>query len=672
MARWGGLAAALVVGVPLSLLVLVNVGPVGPVLGRWVGRQLSQRVGVPIHCARVHLSRRGVALTGVRASIFSGIQVTLDRLTLEPDLEFFQETGSRWRRVAASNLVVSLGGEEGEGEGGANGATPGGTGDWAGRVVRFSDRLAALGVEELTLDRASACVRGGDRCWPLIVSDSRVVQRGGSGAGWRLEAVVSSPGFGEETQVEGVFDPEAPELRLSIAGPGISLEGFRDGTGGMGWEAPAWLAHVDTFPRVGGRCTVVVRPRQGEAEVSGNLQVTGTVLDYPWLASVPVGPIDLVQRVDLAVSWNPWVVRIERWEGWVNGAAYSVRGRIEMEAEQRPFSFQVVLDDLPYQDLLDAIPADVVPRLTGVRLGGSLDLEIDLSGDLERLEDLSVSWTGDWSRLWLSHPSDVLQGEPPLEGHVFVPESSAGVVQRMVLGPGSPRWVGLEDVPHYLVDALLVSEDISFYRHHGVDTQGLAEAIRENLKAGRAVRGGSTITQQLAKNLFLTRERTLARKVQEAVLAWQLEELLGKDKILEYYLNIIEWGPGIYGVERASMHYFNKSAAELTLREAAYLCTIIPAPVRAYTYYRRGHLSPRWRRNVDELLRRMWRFGYIDDQAFERGIADTVRFWHPPGFDGGPGGKNGRRLAQPAHPFQAGVGRESARERSGPRGPMFD
>jgi penicillin-binding protein 1A len=140
--------------------------------------------------------------------------------------------------------------------------------------------------------------------------------------------------------------------------------------------------------------------------------------------------------------------------------------------------------------------------------------------------------------------------------------------------------IDVSELPPHLIYAVMAIEDRRFYQHFGVDPIGLARAVVRNAAEGRVVQGGSTITQQLAKNLFLSRERTFKRKVQEAILALWLEARMSKDEILSAYLNRVYLGAGTYGVEAAAQAYFNKSAREVTLRESAILAGLLKAPSR--------------------------------------------------------------------------------------------
>ena len=141
-------------------------------------------------------------------------------------------------------------------------------------------------------------------------------------------------------------------------------------------------------------------------------------------------------------------------------------------------------------------------------------------------------------------------------------------------------WTPLNRISPHLQRAVIVAEDASFFVHEGFDWDGIRDAALYNLEAGEMKRGGSTITQQLAKNLYLSSERSLFRKAREALITRSLEHHLPKKRILELYLNVAEWGHGVYGAEAAARHHFDKSADELTEEEAAWLAAILPSPHR--------------------------------------------------------------------------------------------
>jgi monofunctional biosynthetic peptidoglycan transglycosylase len=142
------------------------------------------------------------------------------------------------------------------------------------------------------------------------------------------------------------------------------------------------------------------------------------------------------------------------------------------------------------------------------------------------------------------------------------------------------RWVPLAAISPYAVKAVIIAEDDKFWAHEGFDFDAIQKAVEKDLKKKQFKAGGSTISQQLAKNLYLTPAKNPIRKLKEALLTWRLERNLTKRRIIELYLNVAEWGDGIFGIEAAARHYFGKSAESLTPREAAQLAVALPNPLR--------------------------------------------------------------------------------------------
>lgn len=173
------------------------------------------------------------------------------------------------------------------------------------------------------------------------------------------------------------------------------------------------------------------------------------------------------------------------------------------------------------------------------------------------------------------------------------------------------QWVNLSQVAREAYGAILVSEDWAFYQHRGFDANQIKEAIKEDWEAGSFVRGASTITQQVVKNVFLERDKNLWRKVKELVLAIRVEEKVGKKKILETYLNIAEWGEGIFGIGRASEFYFAKPPSLLTAREGAFLAMLLPSPKRYSQSFRDKKLTSYARKTIRSIMKKMVQAGYL-------------------------------------------------------------
>lgn len=164
-------------------------------------------------------------------------------------------------------------------------------------------------------------------------------------------------------------------------------------------------------------------------------------------------------------------------------------------------------------------------------------------------------------------------------------------------------WVPYERISKNLVRAVLAGEDNRFFDHSGFDWEEIQKAIEEDWEEKRFVRGASTITQQLAKNLFLSTSKNPIRKLHEAILTIELEAILSKRRILEIYLNVIEWGDGIYGAEAAARYYFNTSAASLSAEQAAFLSAIIPNPRETYNPAKHPRRVERRRNRILRLMR---------------------------------------------------------------------
>jgi hypothetical protein len=186
---------------------------------------------------------------------------------------------------------------------------------------------------------------------------------------------------------------------------------------------------------------------------------------------------------------------------------------------------------------------------------------------------------------------------------VHYPYENGRATRPIIVGPSNPDFTPVDQISPFLKKCVLTTEDPSFFYHRGFVTEAFRQSIVKNIRTGKFKRGASTISMQLIKNVFLTREKTMARKLEEILLVYILENnyLVSKDRMFEVYLNIIEWGPNVYGIGEASRFYFRKHPSQLTLSECLYLATIIPRP--------KGFM---WRFNKDgsakEYLEKTYRF----------------------------------------------------------------
>jgi monofunctional biosynthetic peptidoglycan transglycosylase len=165
--------------------------------------------------------------------------------------------------------------------------------------------------------------------------------------------------------------------------------------------------------------------------------------------------------------------------------------------------------------------------------------------------------------------------------------------------------------------AIIISEDGSFYSHNGFDWYEMRQSAEKNLASQGFRRGGSTITQQLAKNVFLNGEKSLFRKIKEAYLTWRLEKILSKDQILEKYLNVVELGPGIFGIKAAAQHYFGKAPGELNAAEGAFLAMMLPNPIKYYASFRQKKLTDFARGRILDICKKLSITGRISSSEYE-------------------------------------------------------
>ena len=239
-------------------------------------------------------------------------------------------------------------------------------------------------------------------------------------------------------------------------------------------------------------------------------------------------------------------------------------------------------DGLTEERIKRSLPPAVLGPLLDVGVRGSWDHRVALDLDLARPDSVQFEADVVPHQLVLDPARTrlrLLGLDQPFVAVVLLPRGARAVRE---LSVNNPHFRTLDTISPDLVHAVVTNEDGGFFRHRGFNTEAMKQAIAENLKAGAYRRGAGTITMQLARNLYTGHARTLSRKGQEIVLAWMLEHLTGvsKERLLEIYLNIIEWGPGIHGADEAARFYFDRDAHDLTLDQSLFLATVIPSPSR--------------------------------------------------------------------------------------------
>jgi hypothetical protein len=274
----------------------------------------------------------------------------------------------------------------------------------------------------------------------------------------------------------------------------------------------------------------------------------------------------------------------------------------------------IACDGLTPERLVAGLPAPMLGPLPRAGVVGSWDYRLGFQLDVSQPD--SVDFHADVIAHGLSLDPDrgrlgLLALDQPFTAEIHLPR---GRIVVRDLSPTNPNFRPLEAIDSLLVHAVLTNEDGGFYGHGGFNTDAVKSAIADNIRAGAYRRGAGTITMQLVRNLYLGHERTLSRKAQEVALAWILEHLTWttKARLLEIYLNIIEWGPGVHGADEAARYYFGRDAGRLTVDQALFLATVIPAPTKwRYRVDGAGALRPFERAQMHFIGRAMVKKGWL-------------------------------------------------------------
>ncbi|HYM80343.1 MAG TPA: biosynthetic peptidoglycan transglycosylase [Candidatus Limnocylindria bacterium] len=265
-----------------------------------------------------------------------------------------------------------------------------------------------------------------------------------------------------------------------------------------------------------------------------------------------------------------------------------------------------------------SLPPSVLGPLLLVKVRGSWDYRLALDLDLSQPDSVTFEADVTPHRLVLDPARTTLPLfglDRPFVAAIQLPRRQ---VQVRELSEANPSFRPLDRISPHLVYAVVTNEDGGFFRHRGFNPEAVKQAIAENLKAGAFRRGAGTITMQLARNLYAGHARTLSRKGQEVVLAWVLEHLTGlsKQRLLEIYLNIIEWGPGVHGAGEAARYYFDRDPSDLTIDQALFLSTVVPAPNRWRSRFAPdGSLRDDARAQMHFIGRAMTAKGWLDPAA---------------------------------------------------------
>ena len=305
----------------------------------------------------------------------------------------------------------------------------------------------------------------------------------------------------------------------------------------------------------------------------------------------------------------------------------SVRVEIDGSKDEDGVSGRVSLKMTSCQDIIDSIPKSRMKTVDGMKMSGDLGFEVLFDVDLPARESPKVNMSLKNECKVESVPEELLTSRlrKPFKYEVY---SKNGEMKERTSGPGSPGWVPLGFVSKFVPVSVRTMEDPGFWAHRGFHVEAIENSIKENIRVGRFVRGASTISMQLAKNLWLQRERTAARKIQEALLTMWLEQSLTKEQILELYVNVIEFGPDVYGLKAGAHHYFRIHPVNMSLGQSLFLASILPKP-KSYHFGADGKLFPRTAWRLRGIMKSMKEKMRISEDEYREGVTEVLVFRHP-------------------------------------------
>jgi hypothetical protein len=572
----------------------------------------AAEMGVAIKYDGVSLSSTGIRLSKVEASR-GETEAHLESVTLGVD------KGLRLVRIEGKGGAVKARVPK---EGGTGRATP-------ATEIALSDvsiEIAGVGMAEgaRVERRKDGSITAEARRVKAEREGARVSATGVSGTyeAGKLKARVESASveleeMGERRSSEPAGERRERDVEVEIARLEISTRGHRavatNVTGRMGGgkkEAEAKLVVVDdkftAEDAYGG-----VEKGDGPLHVvlsAKSLKTSNAALTDKEISTGIIG-------CDLREVGGP----VRRVEGTVSLGGASVDVVASTDGKRAWVS--VTLPENRCQDLLESAPPVMVDKLLpGTVLTGNIAADLQVEFDLPNREKPEA-------RIRLKNGcriQDIPQQfktsllRKPFKRTVYDPERRP---REEVTGPGSAEWRPLDTISRFLPLAVKTTEDPGFWAHRGFDIRAMENSIVDNVRSGRFSRGASTITMQLAKNLWLYRQKTLSRKLQELVLTTYLEQSLTKEEILELYLNVVELGPNVYGIGEASMHYFGTVSSGLSLSQSVFIASVLPSPNESF-FGQDGRLRPGRLAFVRRIIQLMLERHLITKEEFDEGMRE--------------------------------------------------
>ena len=337
------------------------------------------------------------------------------------------------------------------------------------------------------------------------------------------------------------------------------------------------------------------------------LEARKLTLQHRVLAGRPIGPVHGKLEGQLSVRASPGrkVITVHALQLTSGAVKLAFGGEVKLLGKETELDLHMRMPVIPCHQVLGSLPDGFAPKLKGLVLTGKMGVKsalklktTDLASTIMELEITPLACR-------VIHDPPAADANT-LRNPVTINTLTAnGKPDRWVLGPANEHYRPLEKMSSYVKAGFVASEDNLFWRHDGFDRRMISRALIANLEHGKPIKGASTISQQVVKNVFLSHRRTLSRKFQEAVLTWRMEQCITKKRIMELYLNLVEMGPGLHGVPRAARVYFDKEPRVLNPLEVAHLAMLTPSPRRLSRQHAGPKLDAEWMKRLHWVLRKM-------------------------------------------------------------------
>ena len=429
---------------------------------------------------------------------------------------------------------------------------------------------------------------------------------------------------GQVWKAVGHFDPRTKHGDLKIAAERFALDRIAE----VLEETP--LRNVEkTF--LGGELKISADGKTLKA--SGNISVEGLSVYHRRLAAEPITDVnfsgDLSAEYDLASR----TLTLEGARMLSGGVEYQLEALVKRGIETPIDELHAKLHIPPVdcQTVLDSLPNGLVPKLRGFEVAGTFSTDVELGISWAALEDTVLDGSVGIYDCKVVRAADgmsasKLRGQFRHRVIVRYDKGNKPVYRTITVGPSSSAFMSVSRVSKHLVNSILTTEDSAFFRHRGFIVPEFRTALIKNLKAGYFRYGASSITMQLVKNVYFGREKTMSRKLQELFMTWYVETEIKKERLMEVYLNAIEYGPSLYGIGPASRRLFNKSATDLNPTESAFMASLLPAPRRRFRQYCRDEMSSWTEGKIERILGLMKKRGRLTDEEYDQAMSTPLLF----------------------------------------------